>query len=81
MNCDQILDLLDTTDNILEDEDDDPDYCEIKILLGIHMKMSTLEFPRVKMYWSSKNGTRIPAIADVMPVNKSFQTAFTPTFC
>ena len=46
---------------------------EIEVLIEMHIKMGTLGFPRVKMYWSGKKGTRIPAIADAMPVNRFFK--------
>ena len=46
---------------------------EIEVLIGMHIKMKTLGFPRAKMYWSGKKGTRIPAIADAMPVNRFFK--------
>jgi len=46
---------------------------EIEVFLGVHVKMGTLPFPRVRMYWCSKKGTRIPAIADAMPVNRFFK--------
>ena len=46
---------------------------EIEVLIGMHIKTGTLGFSRVKMYWSGKKGTRIPAIADAMPVNRFFK--------
>lgn len=44
---------------------------EIKVFFGILMYMGVLKFPRVRMYW--QGGTRIPAIADSMPVNRFFK--------
>ena len=46
---------------------------EIEVLLGIYVKISTLKFPRIQIYWSSQSGTRIPAIAVAMPVNRFFK--------
>ena len=35
--------------------------------------MGTSHFPRLKKHWSLKRGTRIPAIADAMPLNRFFR--------
>lgn len=41
---------------------------EIRKFLGINILMGNFHLPRVKMYWGSV--TRIPSIADAMPVNR-----------
>ncbi|KAL1462085.1 hypothetical protein MTO96_027313 [Rhipicephalus appendiculatus] len=44
---------------------------EMKVFFGILMYMGVLKFPRGRMYWQA--GTRIPAIADTMAVNRFFK--------
>lgn len=44
---------------------------ELKTFFGILMYMGVLKFPRVRMHWQA--GTRIPAIADSMLVNRFFK--------
>ena len=41
---------------------------EIRKFIGINILMGNFHLPRVKMYWGSV--TRIPSIADAMPVNR-----------
>ena len=41
---------------------------ELRKFLGINILMGNFHLPRVRMYWGSI--TRIPSIADVMPVNR-----------
>lgn len=44
------------------------DHDEMEMYLGLLVMMSIVKLPQLRMYWSKE--TRIPSVADVMPVNR-----------
>ncbi|KAL0147001.1 hypothetical protein M9458_057525 [Cirrhinus mrigala] len=43
---------------------------ELKTFLGINLMMTYVKYPRIRMYWSSNSGLRLPSIADAMSVDR-----------
>ena len=69
---DNLIDLLVEQTNLYSVQTTGTSICvdhnEMEMYLGMLVMMSVIKLPQIRMYWSK--ATRIPAVADIMPVNR-----------